>query len=291
MDIRALAFVRKMRGGAQAHLIQGTDRKFYVVKFLNNPQHRRIVINEWLGSAILHYLGISTPTAELVHVDQDFVAHNKEAYLATAGKRQPPCVGPHFASCYPGDPSRTVVYDFLPDALLYRVENLSHFLGAMAFDKWTSNTDGRQAIFFRALTNGQFVVQMLDQGFAFGGPAWRFQDSPIQGAYFRPAVYGAVPDLSNFEPWLNRIQNLPFSVLQDAASRMPPSWLEGEEPAIWRLLDQLFTRRQRLATLMEDHLALIKKSAVDPLRTSSAATSGSSLGPHRPRPQNGSLLH
>jgi hypothetical protein len=40
MPIRALRMVRKMRGGAQAHLLECEDGNFYVVKFVNNPQHR-----------------------------------------------------------------------------------------------------------------------------------------------------------------------------------------------------------------------------------------------------------
>ena len=46
MPLKALRFVRKMRGGAQAHLIEAHDGNYYVVKFRNNPQHRRILVNE-----------------------------------------------------------------------------------------------------------------------------------------------------------------------------------------------------------------------------------------------------
>jgi hypothetical protein len=71
------------------------------------------------------------------------------------------------------------VYDFVPDTLLHQVRNLSDFLGVLVFDKWVSNADGRQAVFFRArvrewlpgaaeahaLTMG-FVGLMIDHGFA-----------------------------------------------------------------------------------------------------------------------------
>jgi len=42
-----------MRGGAQAHLLQADDDYWYVVKFRNNPQHRRILVNELLSATIL----------------------------------------------------------------------------------------------------------------------------------------------------------------------------------------------------------------------------------------------
>jgi hypothetical protein len=45
MALQALRVIRKMRGGAQAHLMQASDGGYYVVKFRNNPQHRRILVN------------------------------------------------------------------------------------------------------------------------------------------------------------------------------------------------------------------------------------------------------
>jgi hypothetical protein len=50
MPASARRLVRKMRGGAQAHLIEADDGHFYVVKFRNNPQGRRILVNEWFGA-------------------------------------------------------------------------------------------------------------------------------------------------------------------------------------------------------------------------------------------------
>ena len=37
MPLNAVRLIRKMRGGAQAHLLECDDGCFYVVKFLNNP--------------------------------------------------------------------------------------------------------------------------------------------------------------------------------------------------------------------------------------------------------------
>jgi hypothetical protein len=48
----------------------------------------------------------------------------------------------------PGSPAETVVYDFLPDEQLREIQNLGDFCGMLVFDKWTCNTNGRQAIFF-----------------------------------------------------------------------------------------------------------------------------------------------
>jgi len=43
----AIEQIRRMRGGAQSQLMRCSDENYYVVKFQNNPQHRRILVNEF----------------------------------------------------------------------------------------------------------------------------------------------------------------------------------------------------------------------------------------------------
>jgi hypothetical protein len=264
MPTDARRLIRKMRGGAQAHLLEASDGHAYVVKFINNPQHRRILVNEWIASVFLNYLGIATPAAAMVRMSAEFLAANPEVHLQLGTSRQSPDAGWHFGSRYPGDPARTVVYDFLPDAILDQIENLPDFLGVLAFDKWMGNADSRQSVFFRArlkewipgseahgLKMG-FVAQMIDNGFVFNGPHWGFSESAIQGMYFRPSVYRHVRGLSNFEPWLARIVNFPEEIVDQAVKAIPPTWLEGDEEALDVLLARLLQRRARVPDLIED---------------------------------------
>ena len=259
MPVTARRLIRKMRGGAQAHLLEASDGHAYVVKFHNNPQHRRILINESIASTFLHYLGIAVPETAMVEVTQAFLAGSPETYIQLGLERCPVTPGWHFGSRFPGDPARTVVYDYLPDALLGQVENLGDFRGALAFDKWMGNADSRQAIFFRArvldlASTTQrlgFVAQMVDNGYVFEGPHWRFGESAIQGLYFRPLVYRTVRGLAEFEPWLGRIRNFPEEVVDQAVKLIPPAWLEGDEDQLERLLERLLRRRERVPNLIE----------------------------------------
>jgi hypothetical protein len=150
MPVHARRLIRKMRGGAQAHLLECDDGRFYVVKFRNNPQHRRILVNEWLASAFLNYLQISTPETAIVDLPADFLASNPGIHIQLGSRHQPIEPGWHFGSRYPGDPAKVIVYDFIPDLLLDKVVNRNEFLGALVFDKWIGNADARQSIFFRA---------------------------------------------------------------------------------------------------------------------------------------------
>ncbi|HEY4364055.1 MAG TPA: HipA family kinase [Bryobacteraceae bacterium] len=262
MPVDARRFIRKMRGGAQAHLIEASDGHFYVVKFVNNPQHRRVLINEWIAATFLRYLGLSSPEVAMVRLTEEFVERNPEVNLQLGRSSAAPAVGWHFGSRHPGDPARTTVYDFLPDALLEKVVNLAEFAGVLAFDKWMSNADARQAIFFRAKITGSgapglgFVAQMVDNGYVFEGPHWRLTDSPLQGLYFRPLVYAHLRGFSDFEPWLERIRHFPEEVVDQALKQIPPAWLdaeglEGERDEFERLLYRLMERRKRVPDLIE----------------------------------------
>jgi len=59
-----------MRGGAQAHLMRCDDDNYYVVKFQNNPQHKRVLVNELLGTRLARRLGLPTTPLEIVFVSQ-----------------------------------------------------------------------------------------------------------------------------------------------------------------------------------------------------------------------------
>jgi hypothetical protein len=307
MPVQATRLIRKMRGGAQAHLLECDDGHFYVVKFRNNPQHRRILINEWIGSVFLHYLQIATPEAAIVNLPAEFLDANPGIHIQLGSRHQAVEPGWHFGSRHPGDPGKVMVYDFLPDALLDKVVNATEFLGVLAFDKWMSNADARQSIFFRARIRqwqppegesaaragrdrgapgataqapragfvGQapragfvaqapragfvaqapragFVAQMIDHGYVFDGPHWKFPDSPLQGLYFRPSVYQNVQGFHDFQPWLDRVVYFPEEVVDAALKQIPPEWVAEDGEGLHAMLEKLMSRRRRVPDLIRD---------------------------------------
>jgi hypothetical protein len=253
-----------MRGGAQAHLIEADDGHFYVVKFRNNPQGRRILVNEWFGSALVRYLGIACPETAVVNFPRQFLDDAPEVSLQLGGARIRPECGWHFGSRYPGHPDRVAVYDFVPDALLSRVENLNEFLGMLCLDKWAGNADARQSVFLRARIQEYapavrahplrvgFVALMIDHGYLFNGPHWDFVDTFATGLYFRPAVYREVRGFDDFQPWLDRVVNLPEHVIDDALRQLPPEWVGDDADTLNHLLERLMERRRRVPELLRD---------------------------------------
>jgi hypothetical protein len=251
-----------MRGGAQAHLIEADDGAFYVVKFLNNPQHRRILVNEAISSEILTHLQIAAPRHRIVALSPAFLADNPEISIQLGARKIPIEPGWHFGSRHPGNPDTMAIYDFIPDALLHQVANADQFRAVLVFDRWVANADGRQSVFFRAQLNDWlanpgvpprkmgFLVSMIDHGFAFNGPHWDLPDSAITGLYPRRLVYENVRSLADFDPWLSRVRNFPDQVIDRAISQLPPQWIENDYPALEKLMEALLRRRNRIAELM-----------------------------------------
>jgi HipA-like protein len=244
--IKALEQIRRMRGGAQSHLMRCSDDYYYVVKFQNNPQHRRILVNELLGTRLARRLGLPTAPVEVVEVGAELIRLTPELCIELPRSRTPCAAGPQFGSRYPGDPREMTLHDFLPDEKLREVKNLHDFAGMLVFDKWVCNTNGRQTVFFEeaaraggatpgavetgarqggvargtlAQSEGMregaqeeagrgraYKTVMIDQGFCFNAGEWNFPDAPLRGLYARSRVYEGVTGMDSFGPWLERLE-------------------------------------------------------------------------------------
>jgi hypothetical protein len=247
----AIEPVRKMRGGAQSQLMRCADDGYYVVKFQNNPQGVRILANELLGTRLAARIGLPTPTAVVVEVRESLIENTDDLVIELGRGRARYRAGLQFGSRYPGSPAETVVYDFLPDEQLREVVNLIDFCGMLVFDKWTCNTNGRQAIFFRAKGESRYQAQMIDQGFCFNAGEWNFPDAPLRGLYARHRVYEPVRGIESFEPWIARVESkITESVLDEVASEIPPEWYNFDPDPLDKMLEQLLRRRKLVRELV-----------------------------------------
>jgi hypothetical protein len=256
---RAVEQVRRMRGGAQAHLMRCSDEGYYVVKFQNNPQGQRILANELLGTRLAARLGLAAPQAAVVEVREELIAHTEDLVIQLGRGRAPCRAGLQFGSRYPGSPAEIVVFDFLPEEQLRTVVNLGDFCGMLVFDKWTCNTNGRQAIFFRQGGESSYQAQMIDQGFCFNAGEWNFPDAPLRGLYARHRVYESVRGIESFEPWLARVEGkMTESLVEEIYSEIPPEWYDFDPDALEKMLEQLLRRRKLVRELI---IAAWKSSA------------------------------
>jgi hypothetical protein len=251
-----------MRGGAQSHLMRGADGNFYVVKFLNNPQHGRVLVNEWLGSRIAERLGLPVPVAEVVEVGEWLIQKTPELHVQFGGGKYAVVPGMQFGSRYIMDPMDGQVLDYMPESLLNgaHVRNLEIFPGALAFDKWTCNGDSRQVVFWRRSRERKYTAAMIDNGYCFNAGEWSFPDSPLRGAYPLNVVYSPVTGWQSFEPWLTRIENFDPEFLAALAGQVPPEWYAADWDSLEHLVARLVQRRPRIREL----ITAFRKSSRNP---------------------------
>jgi hypothetical protein len=68
--LAAVQQIRRMRGGSQSQLMRASDGHFYITKFQGNPQHTRVLANEFLASRLGSYIGLPMPEVALIEVSE-----------------------------------------------------------------------------------------------------------------------------------------------------------------------------------------------------------------------------
>ena len=91
MAVTAVQAIRRMRGGAQSQLMLGADGLLWVVKFRNNPQHVRVLANEFIVTRLAQAIGLSVPRCDLVEVSSWLIDHSPEMVIDHGRGEQEPC--------------------------------------------------------------------------------------------------------------------------------------------------------------------------------------------------------
>ena len=250
VPLQATQHVRRMRGGAQGHLMLCEDGHFYVVKFRNNPQHLRVLANELLATRLAERAGLPVPITEVIEVREWLIHHTPDLTIQLAHATMPCAAGLQFGSRYVVSPLEGQVFDYVPMELLCRVRNLDTFAGVLALDKWTGNANGRQAAFWRKMRERKYTASFIDQGYCFNAGEWSFPDHPLRGVFARNEVYDGVRGWDSFEPWLSRIEKMDEDVVWAAAGEIPPGWYCNDWDALESLVKQLIDRRNRVRELI-----------------------------------------
>jgi len=219
------------------------DGDYYVVKFRNNPQHERVLANEFLATRLAELVGLPVPVAVVVEVPRSLVEHTPELTIVLGSHTIPAEAGLQFGSRYVVSPVEGQVLDYLPPEMLERVRNLGTFAGILALDKWTCNADGRQAAFWRKTREKKYSASFIDQGYCFNAGEWTFPDFPLRGVYPRSEVYAGVTGWESFEPWLSQIEKLDEDAIWRVAGGIPPAWYGDSWDELEALVQRLIERK------------------------------------------------
>jgi hypothetical protein len=250
MPVEAVQHVRRMRGGAQAHLMRADDGHFYVVKFQNNPQHLRVLANELLATRLAESVGLPVPITDIVVVQEWLIKNTPELRVDLAGLSTHCKPGLQFGARYVCDPAEGQVFDYLPESMFAKVKNLAAFPGMLVVDKWLGNANGRQAVFWKKTNERKYTATFIDQGYCFNAGEWNFPDSALRGVYARNFVYQEVRGWESFEPWLSRVENMDPAVILGIAGTVPPVWTGNDWGEMETLAAAIVERRSKVRELI-----------------------------------------
>jgi hypothetical protein len=260
--VQATNHIRRLLGGSQPHLLRCSDGNDYVVKFQNNPQGAKTLANDLLGTLLAKELGLPLPEVAIIDVNKDLILSSPEMTVEypdqiNSTKTEPCQAGLCFGSrhCPPlsraNDWSSKTETSIFSRAFLFNIGNLRDFLGILAFDKWTGNTDSRQVVFIPREGSLPARVVMIDFGYCFHACRWEFSDYSLQGVVRESVVYDSVNGIEDFSPWLERIENkMNAEVIKSCAAEIPPEWYQFQRNALEILTDRLNQRRPLVRQLL-----------------------------------------
>lgn len=251
MAVLAAQQIRRMRGGAQGHLMLGADGNAYVVKFQNNPQHIRVLVNELMATKLAAAVGLSAPACDVVDVTEWLIENTSDLDIDLGPRRERCRAGLSFGSRLVGGLMPGHLLDYLPEEQLVEVRNLREFAGILAFDKWTCNVNGRQAVYSKKPREKRYTATFIDYGYCFNAGEWIFRDAPLRGVFARNVVYKGVTGWQSLEPWLSRIEEMEPNTIWEIAETVPPEWYGSDVSAIEVLVEQLMKRRGRVRELID----------------------------------------
>lgn len=246
-------FITTLKGGTRPEIWKGKDGNYYVVKFTDNPQGVRSVINELFASQIGRAIGLPIPEGVVAYLTSgghtewpDGCLPRRDSQLQSRATQ-----GEHFGSLIPYDFATSCAFDYCPSKLTPRIKWLRDMVGCWVFDVWTCNADSTQFLFH---TYGRKALRLwkIDHGAAFGGIKWALRDSERLSSHWSATIIGITQSLSHIDRYVARIQSLDIDGLEAMAAAIPRNWLAGQEGAFSHLLEQLARRAEQLPNCVTD---------------------------------------
>jgi hypothetical protein len=251
--VEAVEFVRRMGGGSQSQLVRCSNGGYYIVKFQNNPQGKRVLVNEVIATLLAKHLGLPVSEIAIVNVRDFLIRYTDDAVVQLERRRIPYQHGSCFGSRFIGDINRQgySCNGVLPDVVQGRISNLRDFLGMLVFDTWACNVDNRQAVLMPEPEGNQLMAVMIDNGNCFNGSKWTLPDRPTSGLVCGGRVYHNVEAIDDFDPWLSRLEReTDISVLRSIGKVVPEDWYDGDKDSLDRLLFELQYRCKTVRSLL-----------------------------------------
>jgi hypothetical protein len=191
------------------------------------------------------------PDVQSIEICDWLIQHTPELRIETAGQSRLVSSGLHLASRFAADLESGQIFDYLPESMFPRVINRFDFARTLVLDKWTCNSDGRQAVFAQhAPGRAGYVATFIDQGYCFNAGEWNFPDVALYGVYSSNHVYAAVASWDSFEPALTTAEEMDINEIWDCAAGIPQEWCGSDPGALPQLVEELLRRRSKIRDLI-----------------------------------------
>ncbi|KLV27242.1 hypothetical protein ABW02_06900 [Niallia circulans] len=225
-----------------------SDKKTYVVKFLNSAMGKRILPNEYISGLLASHLKLPCHSIKLIEIDSYLIEGNDELSIFKAGTH----VG--------------IEYDFNSNVLtpwrVGKITNIEDIIKIFVFDQWIYNLDRGSEYSNLLISDREGILSIIDHSEAFGWRKWEIQnllESINEAISFTKSdgVYSSLSTLTqestildDVNKFINQIKGVPYQVIEDIVKSMPSEWgITSEEEN--HIIDYLVNRQNSIGNLMK----------------------------------------
>jgi hypothetical protein len=235
-------------GTSRSQIFRLADGRFAVVKFPENPQGERVLINELLCCNLAEHFNLPVNRARLIAIDERSIrAARQSGHIPadfSAGIR---CGMIRFEQneiCQPAD-------------ILSHCDNATDLHSVLVFEQLVGRGDGRQLLMYPSPDGPRKRFAAFDYGFAFGAsPTWSLDTLK---AFPAPKLPNESPfdqkqykDGAEMQPFINSLRTLVMSEVEESLMALyPPRW-GATLQEVQSLLQVIETRASALVTEFDE---------------------------------------
>lgn len=263
-QVNATALV-SVRASRLSLTVLASDGKLYFVKLRASGG---CMGSKALAYKIIKHCGVQTVEPTVVTFSEDFVRQARAQHKLEDSSSIP--AGSHFGSQYPADPQSTPIFDFFPQNLAGRIENIEDLAKMRTLDAWIANPTPGQAIFVGQKNKG-YKAHMV----GFGGSFSFRPHSPQRSWNWRLAPLRAAATWLTAADTVDVVRRITKRDLKALAADIPADWWTGSPTSTTEIIDALVARTsslgKRLTNARRDEFDSPVRKAVQVERAFSAA--------------------
>jgi hypothetical protein len=249
--VKAVRDLGVNKGATGPHFMECSDGKTYLVKFADES---KTAVNEYLGYALSHSLGIPVPPSALVKLVPELIAASDDL------RHRDIIPGLHHGSEVVIDAEDFEELGKKQSGTDFEVLNFADIPGIICLDNWIMTRDRhRKDNHLLQPTQNGFRYFTVDFSHSFTGPNWtgdflRQASSVRQPAPTSPIVESTITGLASVEPALKKIESTTDYEIVALVASVPNVWGLSEEERN-SLASFLQTRRQIVREVVTTRLS------------------------------------